>query len=412
MGLGIRRDDVAIVGAGPAGAWAAYCLARRGARVTLFDPSHPREKPCGGGVTGRALSLVADAVDAARLPRSIIRSARFVDSARGESATGHLDAACRSGFAVQRPEADEACPSLVVASRAVFDAALVDAARAAGAVVEAVRVADVHLRANGVGIATTAGPRQAAILIGADGANSLVRRRVARPFPRSDLSIATGYFAHGETSTEIVIELVADPPGYLWSFPRPDHLAIGVCAQADAGVGADTLRERTAAWIARTHLANGARLEAYSWPIPSLDARAFGALTLADARWALAGDAAGLVDPITREGIYFALLSGQWIADAIAADRFPGDYVDRVRDEIAGDLACAARLKAGFFRPAFTGLLMHALRRSEAVRRIMVDLIAGQQSYRSLKWRLLKTFELRLAWKTVRETSLTYGRLR
>jgi len=380
--------------------------------VTLFDPSHPREKPCGGGVTGRALSLVADAVDAAKLPRSIIRSARFVDSARGESATVHLDAACRSGFAVQRPEADEACPSLVVASRAVFDAALVDAACAAGAVVEAVRVADVHVRANGVGIATAAGARQAAILIGADGANSLVRRRVARPFPRSDLSIATGYFAHGETSTEIVIELVADPPGYLWSFPRPDHLAIGVCAQADAGVGADTLRERTAAWIARTHLANGARLEAYSWPIPSLDARAFGALTLADARWALAGDAAGLVDPITREGIYFALLSGQWIADAIAADRFPGDYVDRVRDEIAGDLACAARLKAGFFRPAFTGLLMHALRRSEAVRRIMVDLIAGQQSYRSLKWRLLKTFELRLAWKTVRETSLTLGRLR
>jgi flavin-dependent dehydrogenase len=380
--------------------------------VTLFDPSHPREKPCGGGVTGRALSLVADAVDAAKLPRSIIRSARFVDSARGESAAVHLDAACRSGFGVQRPATDEAVPSLVVASRAVFDAALVDAARAAGAVVEAVRVADVHVRADGVGIATTGGPRQAAILIGADGANSIVRRRVARPFPRSDLSIATGYFAHGETSTEIVIELVAHPPGYLWSFPRPDHLAIGVCAQADAGVGPDALRERTAAWIARTHLANGARLEAYSWPIPSLDARAFGALTLADVRWALAGDAAGLVDPITREGIYFALLSGQWIADAIAADRFPGDYVDRVRDEIVGDLACAARLKAGFFRPAFTGLLMHALRRSEAVRRIMVDLIAGRQSYRSLNWRLLKTFELRLAWKTVRETSLTFGRLR
>ena len=63
------RDDVAIVGAGPAGARAAYVLATRGARVTIFDASHPREKPCGGGVTGRALALVADAIDAARLPR-------------------------------------------------------------------------------------------------------------------------------------------------------------------------------------------------------------------------------------------------------------------------------------------------------------------------------------------------------
>ena len=57
------NDDIAVVGAGPAGAWTAYLLARRGARVVLIDPSHPREKPCGGGVTGRALDLVATAID-------------------------------------------------------------------------------------------------------------------------------------------------------------------------------------------------------------------------------------------------------------------------------------------------------------------------------------------------------------
>ena len=59
--------DVAIVGAGPAGSWAAYLLASRGARVTIFDGSHPREKPCGGGVTGRALSLVHDAINGTAL---------------------------------------------------------------------------------------------------------------------------------------------------------------------------------------------------------------------------------------------------------------------------------------------------------------------------------------------------------
>src|SRR5438105_2711232 len=87
---------------------------------------------------------------------------------------------------------------------------------------------------------------------GARVANSLVRRRVALRFRRDELSIATGFYAHGATSREIVVELTGDPPGYIWSFPRPDHLAIGICAQADAGVGAAALRARTRAWIDRT----------------------------------------------------------------------------------------------------------------------------------------------------------------
>src|SRR5215475_10842970 len=82
--------DVVIIGAGPAGCWAAYELARRGARVTLVDGSHPREKPCGGGVTGRALALVSSAIDAKQLPVCAIQTARFVDSARSTSTTVSL----------------------------------------------------------------------------------------------------------------------------------------------------------------------------------------------------------------------------------------------------------------------------------------------------------------------------------
>src|SRR5450755_3514646 len=85
------RTDVAIVGAGPAGAWAAYSIARQGGRVTIFDPSHPREKPCGGGVTGRAMALVGDAVRAGDWPSAVIRSARFTDSGRQQSAVVALD---------------------------------------------------------------------------------------------------------------------------------------------------------------------------------------------------------------------------------------------------------------------------------------------------------------------------------
>ena len=382
--------DIAVIGAGPAGAWAAYLLATRGARVALFDPSHPREKPCGGGVTGRALAIVNGAFDTPP-PSVAIRSARFVDSASGRSAAVPLDTA--------------PAPSLRVASRARFDAALVAAAERAGAVLVASRVASITRDGASWRVACAdGGVHHAASLVGADGANSLTRRRVAEPFRRDQLSIATGYFAHGATSDEIVIEFTADPPGYIWSFPRTDHLAIGICAQADAGVGSAALRAATARWIGTLGLARGLRLEPYAWPIPSLSAHDFGALQLAGPGWMLAGDAAGLVDPITREGIFFALQSAAAAADALST----GDagaarlYRDRVQSEIASELARAARFKARFFRPRFIHLMIEALAESEGIRRVMADLVAGTQPYRGLKWRLAGTFEAGVAFKVLR----------
>jgi geranylgeranyl reductase family protein len=387
----VLRDDVAIVGAGPAGARAAFVLASRGARVTVFDWSHPREKPCGGGITGRALALVADAIDVDDYPGCTIRSARFTDTPGRRAAVVRLEDTDRgTGRA------------LVVADRATFDAQLLASAVRAGATLDRSRVTDLRIGRDGVELDTASGPRRAAFVVGADGANSLVRRRVAAPFRRDQLSIATGFFAHGVTSDEVAIEFTSDPPGYIWSFPRPTHLAIGICAQADAGATAAALRAHAAGWIAATGIADGARLEPYSWPIPSLSAADWSAAELAGPRWALAGDAAGLVDPITREGIYFALASGQWIADALGGGGDTGRYEARARDEALPELARAAQLKAGFFRPAFTGLVMRGLQQSDAIRAVMADLIAGRQSYRSLKWRLARTFEWRLAFKTIR----------
>jgi len=384
--------DVAIIGAGPAGCRAAQLLAARGARVTVFDPSHPREKACGGGVTGRALALVADAVRQADVPVTVIRTVRFTDSRRGDSAIVPLE-----------DHGPTAASALLVASRATFDQALLSAAVRAGAILQPAGVTRIDMEAEGVRLTTTQGRHRADFVIGADGANSLLRRTVAQPFRRDQLSIATGFFAHGVTSDEIVIEITADPPGYIWSFPRPDHLAIGLCAQADAGVTTGALRARAAEWIRATRIAGTAPLTPYSWPIPSLRASDLHALDVAGPRWLLLGDAAGLVDPITREGIYFALASGEWAADALGGNAPDRTFAARVRDEAIPELARAARLKAGFFRPAFTGLMLLALQQSPAVGAVMADLVAGRQSYAALKWRLLRTLEFGLAWRVLRE---------
>ena len=386
----VDRADVVIIGAGPAGSLAAFRLARAGARVALIDGSHPREKPCGGGVTGRALALVADVVDAAGLPSCRIRSARFVDTPTGRSVAVPLEG-----------------DALIVASRAEFDGRLLDAARQAGADLVAARAQDVTRDSGTFVVRTSAGRVTAPLLIGADGVNSLVRRRLARPFARAELSIATGFFAHGATSDEVVIELAADPPGYLWSFPRPGHLAVGICAQADEGPTAGGLRARTARWIHGLGLADGERLSPYSWPIPSLSAAAFGSLAVSGPGWFLTGDAAGLVDPITREGIYFALRSGELAAQAALSGESGAShtsYRERIHDEIATDLALAARYKAGFFHRRFTRLFIDALRDSTGIRDVMADLVAGRRAYSTLKWSLIRTFEFGLVWRLITST--------
>lgn len=375
--------DVAIVGGGPAGAWSSYRLARGGVRVAVIDGSHPREKPCGGGVTRRALEIVQDALADRQLPAVPIDGATF----------GYEGRSARCALA---PGGSR--HPLLVTARRDFDSGLLDAAVAAGAHHVRERATDIRPDGNRWIVATQSREVTADWIVGADGVNSLVRRRLSRPLERADISIATGYFVHGATSRDVAVEFVGDPPGYLWSFPRTDHLAVGVCAQADRAT-AGALQACAADWIS-AHVGRNFRLERYSWPIPSLTLRALRAEQPAGRRWILAGDAAGLVDPITREGIYFALRSAESAAECLMGGGDPARrYTSRLRAEIYPELQRAAALKERFYRPPFLRLLISALDRSAAIRAIMSDLVAGEQTYSGLRRRLLRTLEWRLMFE-------------
>lgn len=346
-------------------------------------------------MTARALDLVGGAPPGVAIPSVRIAAARFLDPRPGSD--------CRVEFG-------DRSAALVVMSRRAFDGYLLNQAVEAGATFVPSRVRRVEPASAPARfrlITATAG-YTCRRLVGADGANSLVRRTLDRPFSRRQLSVATGFYARGRTTSDIALEFVADPPGYLWSFPRPDHLAIGICGQADHA-SVETLRARARQWVERTALCPGAPLEPYAWPIPSLDVASLQQLVLGGRGWLLVGDAAGLVDPITREGIYYALLSASCAADALleALGRAEADvlgrYASAVGRQIVPELTRAAQLKAGFFRPGFTDLVLDALRRSIRVRRVMADLVAGVQPYRGLRRRLLATREIRLALRLVRD---------
>ena len=347
----------------------------------MFDASHPREKPCGGGVTARALDIVTDAIAPGTLPSVAITSATFehggqvVDMMLGD-----------------RPDR---APLLAVVSRRVFDEALLAAAVESGALLIRSRVRRIAAAPAGWTLESDSAPVQADWLLGADGPTSLVRRTVRTPFARRDLSIATGFYVHGRTSSTISIAFEDAPPGYLWSFPRPDHLAVGACAQADQA-SPPALLAIVSSWIQR-NVVPGARLEKYSWPIPSLGAEALDREEPSGPGWLLLGDAGGMVDPITREGIYFALASGDAAAASLAQhDGTSRLYGERIRDTVHAELRRAAALKARFFSPHFTALLIEALRSSAGIRDVMTDLISGTQPYRGLRRRLLRTGEARL----------------
>jgi flavin-dependent dehydrogenase len=356
---------VGIVGAGPAGSLLAHRLACDGARPTLFDASHPREKPCGGGVTAKALALLPDAPADDPLPARAVSSCRF-ESGDGEAVSVELP----------RPVA--------VAARRDLDSWLLRRAVAAGAVHVGERVvaasADGRLR-------TAAGGEHAFdVLVGADGAGSLVRRSLLGATPPERLMMAAGWFAPGDAP--MTVRFAPGLAAYSWLFPRRDHVGVGICAPL-AAVPTRRLLERLEQEVVTSPSLRAAGAKRYAHTIPSPSGEPGSLLGVAGARWALIGDAAALCDPLTGEGIHYALRSAMLLADTLRQDGCAARYPGRLLDDCGRELLLAARLRERFYAPGFPRRMIRYAGRSAAIREVLADLVLGEQGYRGLKRRLL-----------------------
>jgi geranylgeranyl reductase family protein len=341
----MERFDALVVGAGPAGSTAAYRLSRAGAAVLLVDRARfPRDKPCGGGLTMRAVKQLPFPLD----PVVEDRATRF---------TFGLD--FKRHFERRTKE-----PLVLLTQRSRLDEFLVEQAVSAGATFRDGYAADLQKIA-------------AKTVICADGANGHTGRALGIPDDRDYGVALEGNIPHAAVDPEryrgrLVLELGVLPGGYGWIFPKGDHVNVGVGGWAKE---APTLRAELSRFC-REYLIDESALEAVrGYRLPLLKP----STTLARGHVALIGDAAGLVDPLSGDGIYEAFLSARLAADAIL-DFLAGratslePYTATVRAALARTLAnswAAKRALDRFPRAAF------ALARTAPVQRALERLARG-----------------------------------
>ncbi|HTW40728.1 MAG TPA: geranylgeranyl reductase family protein [Solirubrobacteraceae bacterium] len=284
--------DALVVGAGPAGSMTAYRLAGAGARVLVVDRARfPREKPCGGAISARAMrELPLD-------PHAVVE---------------HVADTMELSYRGRRPYLRGGRRTLAsLTQRHRLDHFLLEQALHAGAELQdGARVSEISERG-----ACVNGKRVACrLLIGADGANGPTARSLGLAGERVYGVALEGNLAHELLDPErwrsrVVIELGTIPGGYCWIFPKGDHVNVGVGGWESAG---PTLRGHLQALCVRRGLDYSKLTDLRGYRLP---ARAPGA-PLARGAALLVGDAAGLLDPLWGDGIYAAFLSSRLAAGA------------------------------------------------------------------------------------------------
>ena len=363
---------VAVLGGGPSGAFAAEKLASAGLDTFLVDEKLAWEKPCGGGLTYKAFERYPFLIDNSH-PKKIIRQLCLAAPKAGSVKMG-----------LNQP--------LVIYSRFDLNRMLLERAERAGAQIEKTRVLEISRSGERWLLKTRAGTLDADYCIVATGARNGLRN-VGTQLTPGDTMHALGYFAphHQE---HVDIQFLPNLQGYIWVFPRCGHASIGIGGK---GESAQAMRARLERYMDERGISyQGAPFFAHM--LPSLDTGRWKANRVAGEGWFAVGDAAGLVDPITGEGLYYALRSAELASQMLLDEsKSPAEkaraYSTLLYSDFGEDLEYGASLAERVYLGKFLFGTIPArtigfIRRSARFRVVVDDLIAGTQSYLGLKRRL------------------------
>lgn len=365
---------VAVIGGGPAGAMAAERLERAGVRTVILDEKLAWEKPCGGGITYKAYQQYPFLRDNDTPKRIVTRTCLAAPKA------GCVD------MQLSEP--------LLVYSRLDLNRMLLERAERAGAQIEQTRVLGLERKDSGWLVKTRHGDIQARYCVVATGARNSFRE-VGTQWTRADTMYALGYFVPS-SQEHIDIQFLPHLEGYIWVFPRCGHLSVGICGK---GEPAQSLRARLERYMQERSLPTlDARF--YGHMLPSLETTGWRRNRVAGDGWLAVGDAGGLVDPITGEGLYYAIRSGDLAGQVIADDARPVEekaraYRDLLQRDFADDLEFGASLAKRVFLGRFLfntvpTQMIRFIRRSPRFSSLMQDLFSGTQPYLTLRKRLFR----------------------
>src|SRR5580765_2460531 len=353
---------IAIVGGGPAGAFAGELLAGGGKHVLLFDEKLAWEKPCGGGLTHKALIQYP-----------------FLGEARAESKfIVHCELRSPSG---RRARFDLRHP-LAIFSRFTLNGLLLERALRSGVKLGKERVTRISGADGDWHLTTPSADYRASYVVLAAGARNPFRSQFLSPISPDDLMVTAGYFIPGHSSL-VQIQFLKEITGYIWVFPRPDHVSAGIAAKMGETSTAE-LRRQLEQWLGENAFSlEGARF--YSHILPAFRTQTFNEMEVCGDGWMMIGDSAGLVDPITGEGLYYALRSAELCAEALLAGK-PARYRAQLQKEILPELKLAARVSQRFYTGQIFGesvleRMVALTQQSDSIRNLMSDLFAGSQGY-------------------------------
>lgn len=358
-------NEVIIVGAGPSGAYLAYLLAEQGIDVLVMEKEQlPRHKPCGGGLTPKVIKLL-----------NFDLSPIIEDVSYGLLLTRAL---------TDPIKINTSQPIAYMTSRNKFDVYLLQKAREAGAqVLENTRIDRIQQTPDRVIISSSDHEWQGSILVGADGAHSIVGRtfglasskKVAKAL-EVHVPLSPGSIEQYRGTIRVDYGLV--PSGYAWIFPKIDHLSMGVGSINPRVKGLPGQLARFVEAEGLNDQATGVPKRGWTIPLNLSGANVH------NGRILLVGDAAGLANAYTGEGIYQALLSASIAAEVISEQiKQPSPmlhkYTSYIKEKMLKEQASAFRLTRLFYPAA--GMIHRLISRQDDLALELIGTISGEISY-------------------------------